>query len=51
MEQLNTSFDDLAISKRTLYRYMADLWLFSLKRAQMNPEERNSSEKIQQRKE
>lgn len=51
MEQLNTSFDDLAISKRTLYRCMADLWLFSLKRAQTKPEERNSSEKIQQRKE
>ncbi|KAG2232257.1 hypothetical protein INT48_001542 [Thamnidium elegans] len=51
MEQLNTSFDDLMISKRTLYRYMADLWLFSLKRIQMEPEKRNSSEKIQQRKE
>ncbi|CEP16413.1 hypothetical protein [Parasitella parasitica] len=51
MEQLNTSFGNLAISKRTLYRYMADLWLFSLKRIRLEPEDRNSPEKIQQRKE
>ncbi|KAI8991863.1 hypothetical protein BDF20DRAFT_846863 [Mycotypha africana] len=30
---------------------MADLWLFSLKRVLMEPEGRNSLEKIQQRKE
>lgn len=44
MKQLN-------ISKRTLYRYMADLWLFSLKRVRTEPEGRNSPAKIQQRKE
>lgn len=51
MEQLNTSFSDLTISKITLYRYMADLWLFSLERVCTEPEDRNSPEKIQQRKE
>lgn len=52
MQQLNTSFSALNISKRTLYHYMADLWLFSMKSVRTEPEEdRNSPEKIQQRKE
>lgn len=50
MDKLNSSFSELTISKRTLYRYMADLWIFSLKRAQLEPEERNAPERIQARK-
>ncbi|KAI7868545.1 hypothetical protein BDF14DRAFT_1694770, partial [Spinellus fusiger] len=51
MDRLNSSFSELTISKRTLYRYMADLWIFSLKKVQLEPEERNAPEKIQARKE
>lgn len=51
MDRLNSSFSELTISKRTLYRYMADLWIFSLKRVQLEPEERNAPGKIQARKE
>lgn len=50
MDKLNSSFSELTISKRTLYRYMADLWIFSLKRVQLEPEERNAPERIQARK-
>ena len=35
MDRLNSSFSELTISKRTLYRYMADRWIFSLKRVQL----------------
>ncbi|CEP19738.1 hypothetical protein [Parasitella parasitica] len=47
MDQMNNSFEDLTISKRTLYRYMADLWIFTL---QLEPVERNTPERIQARK-
>ncbi|CEP12412.1 hypothetical protein [Parasitella parasitica] len=51
MDRLKNSFEDLSISKRTLHRYMADLWIFTLKRIQLEPLERNTPERIQSRKE
>ncbi|KAG2190495.1 hypothetical protein INT47_004875 [Mucor saturninus] len=39
MDQMNNSFGDLTISKRTLYRYMDDLWIFTLKKVQLEPAE------------
>lgn len=50
MDQMNNSFEDLTISKRTLYRYMADLWIFTIKKVQLEPVERNTPERIQARK-
>lgn len=44
MDQLKSSFDNLSISKRTLYYYMTDLWIFTLKRVQLEPVERNTPE-------
>jgi transposase len=51
MDQMTSSFKDLIISKRTLYRYMADLWIFTIKKVQLEPVERNTPERIQTRKE
>lgn len=39
MDQMNNSFEDLTISKRTLYRHMAGLWIFTLKKIQLEPVE------------
>ncbi|CAO3673298.1 unnamed protein product [Rhizopus stolonifer] len=50
MDQMNNSFEDLAILKRTLYRYMSVLWIFTLKKVQLEPVERNIPERIQARK-
>lgn len=51
MNQLQNSFEGLTISKQTLYRYMSELWLFSLKRVRLEPVQRNTPERIQMRKE
>ncbi|CEP10864.1 hypothetical protein, partial, partial [Parasitella parasitica] len=51
MDQMTISFKDLSISKRTPYRYMADLWIFTIKKVQLELVERNAPEKIQTRKE
>ncbi|KAI7901124.1 uncharacterized protein BX663DRAFT_562465 [Cokeromyces recurvatus] len=31
MDQLTKNFEDFFLSKRTVYRYLADLWIFTLK--------------------
>ncbi|KAI9256247.1 hypothetical protein BY458DRAFT_519485 [Sporodiniella umbellata] len=50
MDQMTSSFKNLIISKGTLYRYMADLWIFTIEKAQLEPVERSTSERIQTRK-
>lgn len=50
MDQMTSSFKDLIISKRTFYRYMANLWIFTIKKVQLEPVERNTPERIQTRK-
>ncbi|KAG2213441.1 hypothetical protein INT47_009115 [Mucor saturninus] len=51
MDQMTSSFKDSIISKRTLYSYMSDLWIFTVKKVQLDPVERNTPERIQTRKE
>ncbi|KAG1344247.1 hypothetical protein G6F62_004549 [Rhizopus arrhizus] len=51
MDQLTSNFEDLSLSKRTVYRYLADLWIFTLKGVQLEPVERNTPERILARKE
>ncbi|KAG0182695.1 hypothetical protein DFQ29_002825 [Apophysomyces sp. BC1021] len=51
MDQMTNNFEDPSISRRALYRYMADLWIFTLKRVQLEPVERSTPQKIQIRKE
>lgn len=50
LDQMNNRFEDLTTSKRTLYRYMADLWIFTLKKVQLEPIKRNTPARIQARK-
>ncbi|KAI8088610.1 hypothetical protein BDF21DRAFT_334380, partial [Thamnidium elegans] len=50
LDQLTSTFEGLSLSKPTLYRYLNDLWFFTLKRIQPEPSERNSTERIQARK-
>lgn len=51
VDQLTIIFIDLRTSKSTVYHYLTDLWIFSFKKVQMEPIERNISKKIQERKE
>ncbi|KAI8882282.1 hypothetical protein K501DRAFT_187061, partial [Backusella circina FSU 941] len=51
MEQLTKVFEDFSLSKRTVYRYLADLWIFTLKGVQLEPVERNTPARILARKE
>jgi hypothetical protein len=48
---MTNKFEDLSISKRTLYHYMAELWVFTFKKIQLEPVKRNTPERIQARKE
>jgi transposase len=50
MDHLTDSFEDLSISKATVYRYMADLWVLTLKQVRLEPVERNTSERMEFRK-
>lgn len=46
VDQLTSNFEDLSLSKRTVYRYLGNLWIFTLKGVQLEPVERkNFSEK------
>lgn len=51
MEQLTKNFEDFSLSKRAVYRYLADLWIFTLKGVQLKPVERNTPARILARKE
>jgi len=51
MDQLTSSFEGLSLSKRTVYRYLADLWIFTLKGIQLELVKRSSPERILARKE
>jgi hypothetical protein len=51
MDQMTSSFKDLSISKRTLYGYMADLRIFTIKKVQLELVEKNAPERISTRKE
>ncbi|KAG2230270.1 hypothetical protein INT48_009469 [Thamnidium elegans] len=42
MEQLTKKFEDFSLSKRTVYRYLTDLWIFTLKGVQLEPVELNT---------
>lgn len=49
-DRLTSTFEGLSLSKPTLYRYLNDLWILSLKKVQLEPLERNTPERIQARK-
>ncbi|KAI9254711.1 hypothetical protein EDC94DRAFT_662224 [Helicostylum pulchrum] len=50
LDRLTSTFEGLSLSKSTLYCYLNDLWILSLKKAQLEPLERNTPERIQARK-
>ncbi|KAI8646643.1 hypothetical protein BD408DRAFT_318989, partial [Parasitella parasitica] len=50
LDRLTSTFEGLSLSKPTLYRYLNDLWILSLKKVQLEPLERNTPERIQARK-
>ena len=49
MDEITNTFEDLPVSKRTLYCYMANLWVFILEKVRLGSVERNTPEKIQTR--
>lgn len=51
MDQIVNNFEDLSVSKRTLYHYTANLWTFTLEKVRLEPVKRNTPKKIQTRKE
>ncbi|KAI8377348.1 hypothetical protein BD560DRAFT_325896, partial [Blakeslea trispora] len=50
LDRLTSTFEGLSLLKLTLYRYLNDLWILSLKKVQLGPLERNNLERIQARK-
>ena len=50
LDRWTGTFEDLSLSKPTLYRYLNNLWFFTLKKVQLEPSERNTPERIQARK-
>jgi hypothetical protein len=47
MDEITNTFEDLPVPKRTLYCYMANLWVFILEKVRLGSVERNTPEKIQ----
>ncbi|KAI8334524.1 hypothetical protein EDC96DRAFT_450912, partial [Choanephora cucurbitarum] len=50
MDRMNNSFEKLTILKRTLYRYITDMWIFIFTKVQLEPVERNAPDRIKARK-
>lgn len=50
LNKLTDDFEDFSILKATVYRYLGDLWFFTLKKVMLEPVEKNTPSRLEERK-